>query len=125
MGGDEGGGGATIQLLWSSASQVREHIPPSQMEAESGVLQQQPSVGIKGLDLSMAEGAANTALVVLWRWGRLDQPLTVNLSLEGTATNGEDYEEVSQTFEFAANQSAARVEREICPVRPSKRTMKV
>ncbi|MEL6177599.1 MAG: PA14 domain-containing protein [Myxococcota bacterium] len=111
----QGGGGATIQLLWSSASQVREHIPGSQMEADTPVLQQEPMVGIKTLDPSMAEGSPpNSALIVLWRWGRLDNELTVNLTYEGTAINGQDYTAADETFTFAANQSAARIE--IAPI---------
>ncbi len=75
-------------------------IDPSQLET--------PIVNVMVTDAE-ADEAGNAGQILIQRVGDLSQPLTVNLSQNGTATNGVDYREIPDTVTIAAGESLAIV----------------
>jgi parallel beta-helix repeat protein len=68
-----------------------------------------PSVSIGVVDGSAMEGADDTALFRIRRDCCSTGPLTVNLRITGTATNGVDYAQISSTVTIAASSSTTLV----------------
>ncbi len=115
----QGGGPGTIQLLWSSPSQVREHIPADRLEPDSPVNAQRPLVFLVVTDPEAFEGTPDTARVLLYRWGSLVEPLTVNLTLGGDVENGVDCDPIPLVVELPADRAAIAIE--LVPINDDRR----
>lgn len=67
------------------------------------------SVSIEGWPADALEEGYSTADLIVRRNGPNDQPLTVDLAISGSATNGVDYHSIPTSVSFAANESTATV----------------
>jgi Calx-beta domain-containing protein len=73
-----------------------------------------PEVTVVASDNTAAESGANTGTFTISRSGPTTDPLTVNLSITGTATNGSDYSALSTSVVIPATQASVAV-----PVTPT------
>lgn len=105
----EAGGAAVIELGWLSDTQVEELIPSSALRAVNRLPDGEPEVNLLPTDVRATEGSDNARLAFT-RWGRLDDPLTVGLRVEGDAVPGVDYVALPETLEFGPNQLAVSLD---------------
>ncbi len=68
-----------------------------------------PVVSVVASDPTAAEPGTDTGGFVVWRTGSTTSPLTVQIAMGGTATNGVDYTSVPGTVTFAAGASRVTV----------------
>lgn len=68
-----------------------------------------PTVTIAATDTAAAEANRDPAVFTVTRTGATTTPLTVNLALGGTATNGVDYDSVSTSLTIPAGQASATI----------------
>src|SRR5947209_14992832 len=68
-----------------------------------------PTVTIAATDATASEPGTNTGTVTLTRTGSTTAPLTVNLTVGGTATNGVDYTTLASSVTIAAGSASATV----------------
>ncbi len=115
----QGGGGSSVEVLWSSPSQVREIIPGNQLDPETGLLEQTPQVSAVVIDPTATEGSADTAKVLIYRWGSLDETISVNLAYGGQVDPEGDFEATPQVVEIREGLSA--VELELTPLNDDER----
>src|SRR5262245_17076704 len=77
--------------------------------AVSNSLDGLPTVSVRAVDAETTEPSANTRVkpgrVVLTRTDSPNNPLTVFISFDGSATYGLDYEKLSQYVDFAAGKT--------------------
>jgi Ca2+-binding RTX toxin-like protein len=106
----QGGGGATAQLLWSSARQSKQVIPQSQLYNSGG------GGGGTGSTIALANGSYTvnegdgTASVVVVRTGSTTGSSTVQYSTTaGTATAGADYTTTSGTLTFGVGETSKTI----------------
>src|SRR5687767_9788913 len=68
-----------------------------------------PSVSVAVADASAVEGADNAGLFQIRRDCCSSGPLTVNLRITGTGTNGVDYASISSTVTISASASSVPI----------------
>lgn len=67
------------------------------------------AVGITAIDDEASESGGDDGLVRIKRYGDVSDPLTVGITLAGTATAGSDYTAPATTVNFAASQANADI----------------
>lgn len=106
------GKGVSHQLKWSGTNQAEEVIPASQLvpaaPTQSEVSAAFEALGAAG-DLQITEGAGRSATLVFTRTAPLDDALTVDFALDGSAAVGADFQPVPTRLEFAAGEATASV----------------
>lgn len=91
-------GGYTIAITsWDGANAAFEVIKPFN------------EVSVTATDPIASEAGPDTGTFTITRTGSTSEPLTVNYTLSGTASNGEDYTEMSGTVVIPANESSVDV----------------
>lgn len=68
-----------------------------------------PVVTLTATDPAAAENPLDSGQITLTRTGSTASPLSVNVSISGTATNGTDYNFINTTQTFAAGQSTLNI----------------
>ncbi len=76
---------------------------------QASVVTAAPVVTLTASDPSAAENPLDNGQITLTRTGSTAAPLSVSLSISGTATNGVDYNPISTTQTFAAGQSTLNI----------------
>src|SRR5690606_22114437 len=76
-----------------------------------------PAVSISASDPAASETPGNPGQFTLSRSGSTDQPLVVNVSISGTATNGSDYTTLATSYTIPAGQSSITID--VLPINDS------
>ena len=105
----QGGGGATSQLSWSSASQTKQIIPQAQLYSSSAVVAASSTIALASNTYTVDEGGGAASIAVT-RTGNTTGSASVQYrTTAGTATAGTDYTEANATLTFAAGETSKTI----------------
>ncbi len=104
----EGGGGDNVAVGWQLPDATQERPVPGG-RLSPFVPAPVPVVTIAVTDASAAEAGADIGRFTVTRTGDTSAPLTVNLALGGTATNGSDYSSLSTTAAIPGGQASTTI----------------
>jgi V8-like Glu-specific endopeptidase len=107
------GGSEDAHSIGSTSFDTRIDTLASWIDSVVGAVSSGPVVSIKALDAAAAETKAglpvNTGTYQISRTGPTSAPLTVNVTLSGTATNGVDYTRIPTTVTIPAGANSTVV----------------
>ncbi len=105
-----GGGAGTLQFIWVSPTQPEEIITDSQTTPFPNDNTAFVSLLVDEDDTEIAETITEPIQLEVKRRGGIDDAVSVQVMLSGTAVNGEDYEMVGGTVEIPAGELSANIE---------------
>lgn len=96
-------GEASMRLQWASRTLDRTTVPTEALYPTSEL----PVVTLETIDGLGAELGSDTGSFLVQRTGDTGAPLTLTYQIQGTATNGADYQTLPTAVEIPAGQSSA------------------